>query len=75
MLALVHIIINIFTNVKDVKIVHATIFKVIYRKGEHGMDYIRRMRDLREDADMTCAQVAAILGTHPRQCTPAMSAA
>ena len=27
------------------------------------MDYIRRMRDLREDADMTQAQVAAILGT------------
>lgn len=27
------------------------------------MDYIRRMRDLREDADMTQAQVAAVLGT------------
>ena len=27
------------------------------------MDYIRRMRDLREDADLTQAQVAAILGT------------
>ena len=27
------------------------------------MDYIRRMRDLREDADMTQAQVSAILGT------------
>ena len=33
------------------------------------MDYIRRMRDLREDADLTQAQVAAKLGT------PAMSAA
>ena len=27
------------------------------------MDYIRRMRDLREDADLTQAQVAAKLGT------------
>ncbi len=27
------------------------------------MDYIRRMRDLREDADLTQAQVAAVLGT------------
>lgn len=27
------------------------------------MDYIRRMRDLREDADLTQAQVAEILGT------------
>lgn len=27
------------------------------------MDYIRRIRDLREDADLTQAEVAAILGT------------
>ena len=27
------------------------------------MDYIRRMRDLREDADLTQAQVATKLGT------------
>lgn len=27
------------------------------------MDYIRRMRDLREDSDLTQAQVAAKLGT------------
>ena len=28
-----------------------------------GMQYIRRIRDLREDADLTQQQVAAILGT------------
>ena len=32
-------------------------------KGLRGVDYCKIIRDLREDADLTQAQVAAILGT------------
>ena len=32
-------------------------------RGGEGMDYCRIIRDLREDADMTQEQVAAVLGT------------
>lgn len=31
------------------------------------MEFYQRLRDLREDADLTQAQVASILGTSPRQ--------
>jgi len=36
---------------------------VILIKGDHDMDYVRRIRDLREDHDLTQQQVADILGT------------
>lgn len=53
------IIVNIFTKINS-KYIY---YDILVETGGDSMDYIRIIRDLREDADKTQTEIAEILGT------------